>query len=161
MPNVSDAIASLRDDILARLPDPKAEGAGDNADPTPAPAPATDPDPNAADPADAETRIAALEAKVADLETRLKALEDAAAPAAQDPAPDPEETPAALRKLRALLENPIVIQALAAGEKRDRNAAPAPDAAPNLRAAYAALTDDHARADFIKAHWADRRSFLA
>lgn len=159
MPNVSDAIASLRDDILARLPDPNAEGAGDNADPTPAPAPAQDPDPNAADPADAETRIAALEAKVADLETRLKALEDAAAPAPA-PAPDPDPN-AALLKLRALLENPIVIQALAAGEKRDRNANPAPDAAPNLRAAYAALTDDHARADFIKAHWADRRSFLA
>ena len=42
MPTVTETLASMREDILARLPDPKAEGEGDNNTPAPAPEPEKD-----------------------------------------------------------------------------------------------------------------------
>lgn len=160
MPTVTEALADLREDILARLPGPKAEGDGDNTEPTPAPEqkeePATDPD--------IEARVKAIEEKCTAFEDRLKALEDAAK--AEEPAPNPEqkeEEPAALKQLLALLKNPVVVQALAAGEDRSRASAPAPDtppAAKDLRAQYNALDNLRDKAEFLKAHWADRASFI-
>lgn len=164
MPTVTETLASMREDILARLPDPKAaEGEGDNSNPPPVPEkkeeePDTDPD--------IASRVKALEDKCTALEDRIKAIEDAAAKA-EEPAAEPEkkeeEEPAALKQLRALLKNPVVVQALSAGEDRSRASAPAPDtppAAKDLRAQYNALDNLHDKAEFLKVHWADRASFI-
>lgn len=163
MPTVTETLASMREDILARLPDPKAEGEGDNNTPTPAPEPEKE---NEEPAPDIDARVKALEEKCSALEDRIKAIEDAAAKT-QEPAPDPEkkeeEEPAALKQLRALLKNPVVVQALSAGEDRSRASAPAPDtppAAKDLRAQYNALDNLRDKAEFLKAHWADRASFI-
>lgn len=162
MPTVTETLASMRDDILARLPDPKAEGEGDNtstpANPekedTPEPAP------------DMEARVKALEEKCSALEDRIKAIEDAAAKA-EEPAPDPEkkedEEPAALKQLLALLKNPVVVQALAAGEDRSRASAPATDTPPaGVLEQYLALKPGSAEAaSYYKAHAAEIAAALA
>ena len=150
MPTVTETLASMRDDILARLPDPKAEGEGDTtstpADPekedTPEPAP------------DIDARVKALEDKCTAIEDRLKALEDAAAKA---------EEPAALKQLLALLKNPIVVQALAAGEERSRASAPAPETPPaGIIEQYLALKPGSAEAaSYYKAHAAEIAAALA
>lgn len=163
MPTVTETLASMREDILARLPDPKAEGEGDNSNPTPVPEkkeeePATDPD--------MEARVKALEDKCSALEDRIKAIEDAAAKA-EEPAAEPEkkeeEEPAALKQLRALLKNPVVVQALSAGEDRTRASSPAPDKPPaGILEQYLALKPGSAEAaSFYKAHAAEIAAALA
>lgn len=164
MPTVTETLASMREDILARLPDPKAaEGEGDNNTPAPAPEPEKE---NEEPVPDIDARVKALEEKCSALEDRIKAIEDAAAKA-EEPAPEPEkkeeEEPAAIKQFRALLKNPVVVQALSAGEERSRASAPAPDtppAAKDLRAQYNALDNLRDKAEFLKAHWADRASFI-
>lgn len=162
MPTVTETLASMREDILARLPDPKAEGEGDNSNPAPKPEPDKQEEPAP----DIDARVKALEEKCSALEDRIKAIEDAAAKA-EEPAPEPEkkeeEEPAAIKQFRALLKNPVVVQALSAGEERSRASAPAPDtppAAKDLRAQYNALDNLRDKAEFLKAHWADRASFI-
>lgn len=166
MPTVAETLASMRDDILARLPDPKAEGEGDD---TSTPAPATEPEKKEEEPAtdpDIASRVKALEEKCAALEDRIKAIEDAAAKA-EEPATEPEkkeeEEPAALKQLLALLKNPVVVQALAAGEDRDRASAPAPDKPPaGILEQYLALKPGSAEAaSYYKAHAAEIAAALA
>lgn len=166
MPTVTETLASMRDDILARLPDPKAEGEGDNSNPTPVPEPEKKEEEPATDP-DMEARVKALEDKCSALEDRIKAIEDAAAKA-EEPAAEPEkkeeeEQPAALKQLLALLKNPVVVQALAAGEDRSRASAPAPDKPPaGILKQYLALKPGSAEAaSFYKAHAAEIAAALA
>lgn len=163
MPTVTETLASMREDILARLPDPKAEGEGDNNTPAPAPEPEKE---NEEPAPDMEARVKALEEKCTALEDRIKAIEDAATKA-EEPAPDPEkkedEEPAALKQLLALLKNPVVVQALAAGEDRDRASAPAPDTPPaGIIEQYLALKPGSAEAaSYYKAHAAEIAAALA
>lgn len=162
MPTVTETLASMREDILARLPDPKAEGEGDNSNPAPKP----DPDKQEEPAPDIDARVKALEDKCTAIEDRLKALEDAAAKA-QEPAADPEkkedEEPAALKQLLALLKNPIVVQALAAGEERSRASAPAPDTPPaGIIEQYLALKPGSAEAaSYYKSHAAEIAAALS
>lgn len=160
MPTVTETLASMRDDILARLPDPKAEGEGDNSNPTPAPEPEKKEEEPATDP-DIASRVKALEEKCSALEDRIKAIEDAAAKA-EEPAAEPEkkeeeEQPAALKQLLALLKNPVVVQALSAGEDRSRASAPAPDTPPaGILEQYLALPRGSAEsAAFFRDHRAE------
>ena len=160
MPTVTETIKEMRDDILARLPEPKA--ADPSGDPQPTPPPANpDPEPKAADLDELTQKVATLEAEVTDLKARVAALEEAAsAPAAktEPPAAEPgKEEPAALKQLLAILKNPIVVQALAAGEKRDRQSAPAAEGPnPDIVAQYLALTPGSAEAAaFYRDHAAE------
>lgn len=163
MPTVTETIKEMRDDILARLPEPKAEEP--TGTPTPPPPANPDPDPEpkakAADPDELAQKVATLEAEVTDLKARVVALEEAAsAPAAktEPPAAEPgKDEPGALKQLLAILKNPIVVQALAAGEKRDRQSAPAAEGPkPDIVAQYLALMPGSAEAAaFYRDHAAE------